>query len=147
MPVKSHLLGPGTLTIGKATAAREFAAEVTKCAIEPNVKADDNIPVLSGEEAAGDITESYNLTFTFLQAYDKDDAVDWSYANKFAELPFVWTPLTDGTRSWSGVVRVMPVTIGGDVKKRNTSDAEWPMIGSPTPIDTVDVLNRAIPVN
>lgn len=44
------------------------------------------------------------------------------------------TPMAAGTRTAAvkGTVTVDPVEYGGDVKKRNISDAEWDIVGLPT---------------
>lgn len=133
MAIKSTVLGPGTLTIGEEGSEEQFAAQLTNIRLVPNVTTSDPIPVLSGEELDGDDTEIWEMSGTLLQSFDADSLVDWALANKGEKLPFVFVPNTVADRQYTGIVKVQPVTIGGDVKKRNTSDFTWRMTGAPTP--------------
>lgn len=139
MPPKSKQLGPGSLKIGETATPREFAAQLTKTALTPNVDFDDDIPTLDGGVAPGDATETWELSGTLLQDYDLDSLEDYCFEHKLTQLPFVFTPNSSASRSYSGVVTIVPITVGGDVKKRNTSDFTFPVVGSPTPIETAEI--------
>lgn len=133
MPPKSSKLGPGGLTIGRTGSPREFGAQLTKCALTPDTSFEDDLPVLSGETQAGDADTTWELSGTMLQDYDLDSLEDFCFENRLQELPFVFTPSRSGARSYSGVVTIVPITVGGDVKTRNTSDFTFRVIGEPTP--------------
>lgn len=133
MPVKSSQLGPGSLTIGQPASSREWGGQLTKCALTPSTDFEDNIPVLDGGELSGDATTTWILGGTLLQDYDLDSLEDFAFENRLKDLPFVFTPSNTGKREYSGVVTVVPITVGGDVKKRNTSDFEFRVLGEPTP--------------
>jgi hypothetical protein len=138
MPPKSHALGPGSLVFGEEGDARQFAAQLTKCSITPNTTSDDDVYVLSGETVDGEDTTLWDIGGTLLDDYDRDSIAEWALENKGEKLPFVFVPNSANTGSWSGVAKVAPIAIGGDVKKKNTNDFKFKMIGDPTPIDTED---------
>lgn len=133
MPVKSDKLGPGTLTIGAVGTEQQFAAQLTACSVEPSTDTEDPIPTLSGEEIAGDDTDTAELTGTLLQSYDAQSLLLWSHEHKGEELPFKFIPNNEAALQVTGVVKVRRLRIGGDVKTRNTSDFTWPIIGDYTP--------------
>ncbi|RWZ52936.1 hypothetical protein ELQ90_03095 [Labedella phragmitis] len=131
--MSTRTLGPGSLKIGETASAREWAGELSKCAITVDTSAEDPTPMLDGSEQAGEETYAYVLALTLQQNYEFDSLEMFCFANRGKELPFVFTPNNAGGIDWSGTVRIRPVNIGGDVKKRNTSDAEFPIVGEPTP--------------
>ncbi|NQX26833.1 hypothetical protein HQQ81_05640 [Microbacteriaceae bacterium VKM Ac-2854] len=135
MPVKSNILGPGSLKLGETASPIEFAAQLTKAALTPSVDSEDDIPVLSGDILAGDDTTTWELSGTVMQDYDLESLEDWCFENRSTVVPFQFEPdSTAGRRAWSGSVKVRPLTVGGDVKKRNTSDFTFPLVGEPTPV-------------
>lgn len=135
--MSTRTLGPGSLKIGQTATAREWAGELSKCALTVDTSADDPTPMLDGSELAGEETYAYVLALTLQQSYEFDSLEKFCYDNRGVELPFVFTPNNAGSIDWSGTVRIRPVNIGGDVKKRNTSDAEFPVVGIPTPGENV----------
>lgn len=132
MTVKSYLLGPGTLKIGETGTAVDYSAQVTACKIAWDKDAEDAVPVLSGEELPGDITWSATLSATFIQDLSDTGLVDYTWQNKGNQVPVEFVPSTSQGKAVTGVIEVTPLDIGGDVKKRNTSDIEWSFIGEPT---------------
>jgi hypothetical protein len=132
MTVKSRPLGPGSLKIGETGSPQEWAGQLTKAALTPSTDTEDAINVLSGETLDGDDTTTYTLDGTILQDYDLDSLELYCFDNKGTDQPFVFTPSNAGEVEWSGTVRIRPVVIGGDVKKRNTSDFSFPVQGDPT---------------
>jgi hypothetical protein len=132
MTIKSRPLGPGSLKIGETGTAKEWAGQLTKCALTPSTDTEDNIDVLSGETLTGDDTTTYTLDGTLLQDYELDSLELFCFDNRGKYMPFVYTPNNDGAVEWSGSVRIRPVAVGGDVKKRNTSDFSFPIQGDPT---------------
>lgn len=134
MTILSHKLGPGVLTIGAGPL--DVSAQVTKCIISPEESVDtvDAIDVLSGEQLAAEDTASlkWKLDATFLQ----DDLavanfVSYTWANALTNVAFKFIPNNSIARKVTGTLRVVPLAIGGDVKKRNTSDWSVSIIGTP----------------
>lgn len=139
MTILSHKLGPGTLTIGAGPL--DVSAQCTKCIVSPSESVDstDAIDVLSGEQLAAEDSASYawKLDATFLQ----DDLavanfVAYTWANIGATVAFKFIPNSGITRKITGNLRVIPLAIGGDVKKRNTSDWSVAIIGTPVLANT-----------
>jgi hypothetical protein len=122
---KSHLLGPGSLKIGTTGTGREWAAQVTAQTLTPSTDYEDDVPTLDGETLEGDATETWALGGTILQDYDAESLELFCYDNRNKWMPFEFTPNTDHAVSWAGECRVNALTIGGDVKKKNTSDFEF----------------------
>jgi hypothetical protein len=130
---KSAALGPGHLKVGETGSPREFATQLTKCALNTDTKSDDPIDVLSGDQIAGEDTYTFTISGTLVQDYDLDSLELYCFENRGQEVPFVFVPSNAGEVQWSGTVKIRPVgTIGGDVKKKNTSDFEFTIVGDPT---------------
>jgi hypothetical protein len=129
----ARTLGPGSLKIGETGTAREWGGNLTKTALTPTTNSEDDIPLLDGSTETGEDTYEYTLDGTLLDDYDYDSLANFALANKGTELPFVWTPNAyDGGTSYVGTVRISPIAIGGDVKKKNTNDFSFKVIGEPT---------------
>lgn len=133
MTALAHKLGPGSLKFGVTGSPKEFAAQCSKVELTPKVDSDDNIPVLSGEEIAGDESIEWTIGGTLYQSYDADSLIRWCFDNRLTTVPFTFLPSDESTDKWSGECRIVPVTIGGEVRKRNTSDFEFKLIGEPEP--------------
>lgn len=134
MPIKSHKLGPGTLTLGAANL--QVNAQLTACRLTPseNVESTDDIKVLSGEKLEGEDTVDYTyvLAGNLLQDLDAAGVVDFSWDNKGLTVAFNFTPNTAAAASVSGQLRMIPISIGGDeVEARMQSDFSWNVIGDP----------------
>lgn len=139
MAIKSFKMGPGVLTFGVG-GAQVASAQVTKCAVEADeaVKSTDAIPVLSGEELPqqDEVSLSWKLTGTVIQDIDAADLVAYTWDNASEEVPFAFMPNTVEDRQVTGTVRIVPLSLGGDVNQRNTSDLSWAIIGTPALGDT-----------
>lgn len=131
MAALAHKLGPGSLKFGSVGTEKEFAAQCSNTRLEPSVDSEDNINVLSGEEIAGDETIAWVIAGTLYQRYDADALQDWCFENRLTTLPFEFIPSDVAENKWTGEARIVPITIGGDVKVRNTSDFEFKLIGEP----------------
>lgn len=135
MAVQSYKMGPGTLTLGTA-GAEDVSAQVTNARVEPaeEVTTTDAIPVLSGEEipAEDDVTHAFTLAGTFLQDITLGGVIDYTWTNAGDTVDFVFIPNTTAARQVSGQCRLVPLTVGGDVKSRPTTDFSWKVIGTPT---------------
>lgn len=133
--IKSYKMGPGSLTFG----AQAASAQITNCRVVPseNVKTTDAIPVLSGEELPQQdvVSLSWTLEGTVIQDIDTGDLVAYTWTNASDEVAFVFTPSTAEGRKVTGTVRLVPLTIGGDVELRNTADFSMAIIGTPVLAD------------
>lgn len=129
MPVKSDKLGPGVLTFGETSSASEWAGQLTKCLVEPSTDTEDAIPTLSGEELAGDTTDSAELSGTILQSYDRDSLLLWAHEHHGEQMKFKFVPNSGAELQVTGLVQIQRLAIGGDVKTRNTSDFTYTIIG------------------
>lgn len=131
MPIKTTKLGPGVLTIGEVASVLDMTAQVTACRIVWSVDKEDNVPVLSGEELEGEADYTAQLTATVLQELSDDGIIERTWELAGQVVPFTFTPNSAEGKSVTGNVRVDPIDLGGDVKKKNTSDLEWDCVGKP----------------
>jgi hypothetical protein len=138
MAVKSHTLGPGSLAIG-AVGPRQFGAQLTKCLLSPSTTSEDDVHTLSGDVVLGEDTTVWELSGTLLQDYDLLSLEAYCFEHQGEILAFAFTPSDDHHQAWTGSVKIRPVAIGGDVKKKNSSDFKFPLQGDPTPVDTDDL--------
>lgn len=138
MTIKSTILGPGSLKLGETGSQREFAAQLTKCAIKTNTDTQDDVDTLSGETLEGEETYTYDITGTLLQDFELDSLEDYCFTNRGLKLPFEFTPNNTAARLFTGILKVRPLDRGGDVKKRNTSDFVFRIIGDYTPGEVDD---------
>jgi len=136
MPTVAHRLGPGSLMIGATGTAKEFAVQTTKTTLTPSVDSEDDINTLDGGTLGGDETETWELTGTIHQSYDAASLLKYCFDIRFSKtniaLPFKFVPLDTGAQEWSGTVKLRALDVGGDVKKQNTSDFSFPLVGEPT---------------
>jgi hypothetical protein len=124
MPLIDSRLGRGTLTIG----SNGYEAQVTAVTLKPETKSDDPEPTLDNIDPTPDETVSWTLVGDVIQDWqDVDGFVRYCFANAGAEVPFVWTPSTNLGTTFTGVCKIRPVEVGGDVKIRNKSSFEFPV--------------------
>ena len=71
------------------------------------------------------------LTGTLVQDLTEAGMFDYTWTNKGDEVPFSFVPSTAAGREVTGVCRIAPLNMGGDVKKKNTTDFTWAIIGDP----------------
>jgi hypothetical protein len=131
MTIQYITVGPGLLTIGDATDLTDFSSQTTSVKLTPAVDNGDPINVLSGEQVAGDRTESFTLDGTFLQELGADSTTEWLYEHRGEQHSFVFTPSTTAGRSITGQLIVEAIDIGGDVKTKPTSDFSFVVVGAP----------------
>lgn len=127
MPPESYKVKDGTFTVGVAETA--YAQQVRSASVVPseNVEEEDDIEVLSGDVIEGEdnVTHDYVLNVKVLQDLSADGFVDWSWQHAGEWHPFVLQPRGTVARAVTGECRVVPITIGGDVKARAESDLSW----------------------
>lgn len=135
MPATFITTGPGTLKFGPAGSGQiDASCQVTSMLVDSDTNAEDPIHVLCGDTVAGEETTAFTLKATFLQDDLKTGgltAYTWTNAGKTVDFEFV--PNTANAAKVAGKVTVRPMPIGGEVKKRNTHDIEWAIVGTPTP--------------
>lgn len=124
-------LGPGLLTFGETGSPKEFAAVCSEVSLEPEFDKDDDIPVLDGSAIDGDETETWTLKFTKYQDYTNGSLDHWLYENSGSVVPFTFVPDKAGQLQAKGNVRIRAGRIGGEVKKKNTTEMELPVVGRP----------------
>ena len=78
---KAHATGPGVLKFGTGEAENDFSCQVSNVKITPDFDSDDSIPVLCGGEVPGEVAYSAELEAEFLQDFDADGCLAWSWAN------------------------------------------------------------------
>lgn len=128
--VPAHTLGAGSLLIGDEP-GKEFAVACTKATLEPKADSEDDQYVLSGDVISGEDTFTWSLNTTLFQSYDVDSLTDYLFDNRGKIVPFTYTPSNKHARAWTGNLKIRPMAVGGDVKTRNTSDVEFPLVGEP----------------
>lgn len=138
MATDSYKLGPGSLILGVGVDDAEYSQQLTNCRVDPteNVEEGDDLDLLDGTTLDGDdnVTYDYALSGTLVQDLNVDGFTDYTWSNAGDEVGFKFIPNTarGAAVGVTGTCRLVPVTIGGDVKKRNTSDFTFAIIGTPT---------------
>lgn len=122
MPIKEDKLKDGLLTLD----AVEFAAQATNVSVEPTHDEDgDPVETLDGSQLTPDVTRGDTLKITAIQDFtDVAGFVNFTWENDLVTVPFSWKPRAAGP-TYSGNVQVRAVTVGGEVNKRITTEAEW----------------------
>lgn len=132
MAVKSYKLGPGTLTFGATGSVLDMTTQVTSAKVSPTVDSEDSVTTLSGDTLGGARTYGADLEVTAVQDdLATDGMIAWSWAHKGEDVPFTFTPNTALGVAVTGIVTVDPISIGGDVGAKNTSDFTWACVGFP----------------
>jgi hypothetical protein len=128
-------MGPGVLAVGSAGSLVDFSKRCTSVKVAWKVDAEDDTPTLDGGVESGDRTYSATLEATVYQDDLRDGELSrFSWEQKGNVLPATFTPFAGGT-SITGEVMVDPLDVGGDVKKKNTSDIKWAFVGEPELVD------------
>lgn len=131
MPVQAQTMGPGTFSIGSVGTPLDLTAQVTSLRVTPSAEAEDSLPTLSGETLAGERNYTWTVSGTLIQDLTEAGMFDYTWDNAGTQVPFSFTPSTDAGRSVTGNLIVDPLELGGDVKKKNTTDFEWTVVGTP----------------
>lgn len=131
MSVRSDKLGPGTIVFGDIGSPVDFATQARNVRVDFNIDEEDALPVLSGDELPGDANETATLAGTMLQSYGLDDFAVYCHVNANAVVPFEFRPRNDRALGLKGECVLRRVSIGGDVKTRNETEFEFPIVGIP----------------
>lgn len=124
MAPKHYKVGPGKLTLG-ATSGVDFSAQVTSCTITPNATRDEPLHVLSGEVLAGDSAYTATLAASLLQDLTTSGIVAYSWTHAGETVDFEYQPNTALGATIVGTVVVDPISVGGEVNTRATSEISW----------------------
>ena len=135
MPATFIPTGPGPLEFGPIGGDQfDASCQVTSMLVDSETDAEDPIHVLCGDTVAGEETTAFTLKATFLQ--DSLLAVGltaYTWNNAGVTVAFEFVPNLEAGAKIEGRVTVRPMPIGGEVKKRNTHDIEWAIVGTPVP--------------
>lgn len=127
--LKDSRLGPGTLTIG----GTEYGVQISNVRLTPDVSTEDGTPTLGIPEPSPLSTIAWKLAGSAIQDWEEDAGfVNYCMDNGLSEVAFTWVPLNDATVEYAGTCQILPVEIGGDVAVQQTTDFEFPVIGTPT---------------
>lgn len=138
MATDSYKLGPGTLSLGTDPDDSEFAMQLTNIRVDPseNVDEGDDLNLFDGTTLEGDdnVTYSYELSGTAVQDLVASGFTAYCWQNKGLTVAFKFVPVTarstGGTEGFlDGTCRIRPITVGGDVKTRNTTDFTFVAFG------------------
>lgn len=129
MPIQSYTLGDGQLILDDGTPF-DISLQVTGCKITPSesVQSTDPVKVLGGGELAGDDIASYtyNLSGNLIQDIAPAGVVEWTWAHEGEYVEATFIPSDAAARQWVGMVRVIPLVVGGDdVGQKPRSDFDW----------------------
>lgn len=127
--ITTSKLKTGTLTLD----ALSFASQATNVKLVPSVdEQGDPIETLSGDQEGADEVTTWQLAITAVQDFDNPAGfVKFCFDNAGLSVPFSWTA-NAASPTWAGSVTVRAVEFGGDVNTRNTTEAEFAVIGTPT---------------
>ena len=122
----------GTLTLGPEPGT-PFACQATNVKITPNHdETGEPVETLCGDTTGSIMTRTDTLGITAIQDFDDPDGfVAFTWNNDTQRVPFTWQP-SPSSPTYSGVVQVLAVEVGGDVAARLTTEAEWPVVGAVT---------------
>lgn len=131
MPVRSTTLGPGVLEFGETGSLMDFSCQVTAVTVSVEADRDDPTPTLCGDNLVGESTYNGTIEATIVQDLEESGVVAWSWEHKGETVPVRFVPNSTAGAEVTGSVVVDPISIGGDVKVRNTSDISWSFAGEP----------------
>ena len=135
MAVTVSRLKTGTLMLDTTP----FATQATNVRLVPPEapKGDDAGEVLSGDPLPAETEAKWTMALVAVQDFDDPAGfVNFTWTNQGEKVPYSWTP-NEGGPTFSGVVTVWPVELGGDVAKRLTTEAEWELEDKPTRAEAV----------
>lgn len=122
----------GTLTLG----GTNFEFQLEACSMQPTSREDSPaVTTIDETEIAATNTTDWVLAFTAIQDFTNSSGLTkYAFDNDQSEVAFVLVPNDGGAGSVqiSGNVTVQALALGGSAKTRNTSEATWPVTGTPT---------------
>ncbi len=130
----SYKIGPGVFTLGEGALACQSKLKSLEVSWKENVDSEDDIDLLDGsvDEGEDSVTHDANVKGAIVQDIEAGGLVDFTWSNAGSVEPFTYVPNNALGRVVSGSVRVVPITIGGEAKKRAEADFDWMTVGLPT---------------
>ncbi|WP_194919515.1 hypothetical protein [Catenulispora rubra] len=147
MSITDSRLKEGVLTFGPAASPDlTVSCQATEVTLEPDFdETSDPVETLCGDELPAVVKTTWSLNFTGIQDWENADGfVNYAFDHDGEVIEFVWKPRKNGP-TWSGSCQVKAVLIGGEINQRITSDAEWPVVGTPTRTPTTLAETAAAP--
>lgn len=135
MAIQKYTMGPGTLNLGTDPDDYDVSCQVKafKISATEKVKTTDPQPMLCGEDLTTPdvVTLEWKATGKLLQDIRAAglNAFTWDHASE--EVAFAFVPNTVGDRGVTGVLRLVPLSVGGDAKSQPDDDITWAIIGTP----------------
>lgn len=128
---KITTLGPGTFNFGSVGSNLDMSCQITALTISAEPESEDAVPTLCGDSVAGARTYNWTVAGTTFQDLEENGVIDYTWKNAGKEVPFKFIPEEGGKAAVTGHLIVDPITLGGDVGKKNTSDFEFVAVGQP----------------
>jgi hypothetical protein len=129
---ETMVVGPGTLIFGEVGSTEAFEAQVTSAIVEWEVDSEDDEPVLSGDTVPGDDTFTATISGSLFQDIKTTGITTWTWDHKGEVVPFTYVPNTVLDRAVTGECKILPLSVGGEVKKKAKSDFEFACVGEPS---------------
>lgn len=126
-----HTLGPGSLILGETGTPLDLSCQVTDVSVVPEGNSEDAEYTLCGDAVAGERTYAWTLSITAFQDIEADGIIDYTWKNAGKEVPFEFSPDTAAGAKVTGSLIIDPVQLGGTVKTKNKSEAEFNIVGTP----------------
>ncbi|MEQ6137945.1 hypothetical protein ABKP74_03310 [Bifidobacterium breve] len=126
MATKIRTLGEGKLNITDTTNARDFSGDVTKAQLVASNSSEDPVNFLDGSQETS-TTTTWTLEGTIGDDFGSDSLSLWCFDHAGETLPFEFVPNIKGGIKWTGNAEISPVSVGGDVKSKNTNDFSFPV--------------------
>lgn len=130
MAINFYTVGPGKLTFTGPSGT--FESQITAARVTTNANRGEPLRVLSGEQIPGESTYTYNLEATALQDLKRSGIVEFTWNNAGKTAQFTYTPSNAVGATVKGSVVIDPISIGGTVGDRATSDFSFQCVGKPT---------------
>lgn len=126
--------GPGTLEIGATGTEIDVSCLVNGMRITASKDEGDSTTKLCGTVRPGKVTYTYSLTGNVdVDSDDPDGLFALSQAAPGTQVPFTFTPSTEGETSAAGTLIIDPLDFGADEYGDDlTSDLEFALVGAPS---------------
>lgn len=124
-------LGPGTLKFGSVGSEMEFSSRVLKVEYSPELKKDSPVEMLDGSVHQPEGTWEGKLSGEFYQEYGSTSLINWCLKHAGELLPFEFRPRNNSPMIFKGMCTILPVKVGGDPKKENTTSFDFECVGKP----------------
>ena len=128
MPATFHdsRQGIGTLSFGTFADAAVQCSEVK---ITPDAAEETGTATLANPTPAPDYKRTQKISGKFVQDFESSSGiVEYLWAHDGTEVAFTWEPKTGGV-SYSGMVQLRAVEIGGAIAEQLSTEFEFPIVG------------------